>query len=110
MVLSAVENPDDHNVSLLYLKDDGRPTFKSHGAETSANVIAFGTSFGKDLQSHAGSFNSIDVGACGFIASFFSDMAIEAEQIRFGSRTKRNPISSHPAGSSIVRHDGRAVS
>jgi len=109
MVLAAVEDPDDHNVGFSHLKDDRRPTFKSHSAETLANVVAFRTSLGKSLQSHAGRFNSIDIGTRGFIAGFFSDMAIKAKQIRFSTGTEGDPISSRPAGFSIVRRDGRAT-
>jgi len=74
-----VEDPDDDHFGFPHLKDDRRPTFESHSAETLANVVAFRASFGKNLHSHAGRFNSIDINTCGFVAGFFCNMAIEVE-------------------------------
>lgn len=74
-----MEDPDDDNFGFSHLEDNRRPTFESHSAKTLANVVAFCTSFGKELQSHAGRFDPIDIGACGLVAGLFSDMMIEPE-------------------------------
>lgn len=61
MVLATVKDPDDDNFGTPHLENDRCPAFESHGAKALANIVAFRTSFGKDLQSHAGRFDPIDI-------------------------------------------------
>lgn len=74
-----MKDPDDDNFGFSHLEDNRRPTFESHSAKTLPNVVTFCASFGKDLQSHTGRLDPFDVGACGLLASFLSDMMIEPE-------------------------------
>src|SRR6266566_3184866 len=108
VVLSAVENPNDHHFGFLHLENDGGTPLKAHCSETRTDVVVPRTSLGKGRQRHAGGLDAIDVGASKLIAGFLGDIAIEPEEISFREWTKAELKFFHSARPSPAPRDAYA--
>jgi hypothetical protein len=81
---SAICNCHNFHARLEHSIGDGRPAFKSDGAQSGLDVIAASATLWKLRESHACGLYPVDISTRDLGASHFGDIFVETNQVSFG--------------------------